>query len=91
MTTTQSDEEFRQEAAQEAAMALRDLLDELTGRGLPFEAIMAGLHAEIIANMVCVFGAPVTIERMVNAADRIDGLPSAAQVRLMASEPAGRA
>ncbi|WP_210878075.1 hypothetical protein [Roseovarius autotrophicus] len=91
MTTTQSDEHCRQEAAHQAAMALRDLLDELTGRGLPLEAIMAGVHAEIVSTMVCVWGGPATIARMVNAADRIDGLPSALQVRLMAAQPAGRA
>ncbi len=91
MTEHRTDDELRQEAAQEAAMALRDLLDDLTGRGLPFEAIMAGVHAEVVSTMVCVWGGPATIARMVNAADRIDGLPSALQVRLMAAQPAGRA
>lgn len=91
MSTTKSDDELLQEAAQQAAMALRDLLDELTGRGLPLEAIMAGLHAEIVSTMVRVWGGPVTIERMVNAADRIEHLPSAAHVQLMATEAAGRA
>ena len=91
MTEHRTDDELRQEAAHEAAMALRDLLDDLTGRGLPFEAIMAGVHAEVVSTMVCVWGGPATIARMVNAADRIDGLPSALQVRLMAAQPAGRA
>ncbi|TVS04129.1 MAG: hypothetical protein EA407_05580 [Rhodobacteraceae bacterium] len=91
MTDDLTDEEKRQQAAEQAAMALRDLLDDLTARGLPLDAIMAGVHAEIISIMVCVWGGPATIARMVNAADRIDGLPSAQQVRLMAAQPAGRA
>lgn len=83
----------RKDEATRAADAVRGLLIELhdEGRGLSWPAILAGAHAEIVAAMVATYGAEEAIARMVNAADRIEGMPSAAQARLMAQEAAGHA
>ena len=61
------------------------------GNGPPRSAILAGAHAEIVGAMVATCGAGIAIERMARAADRIEGLPSAAEARLMAQEAAGHA
>jgi hypothetical protein len=83
----------RNDEATRAADAVRGLLLQLhdEGRGLSWPAILAGAHAEIVAAMAAIYGAEEAVARMVNAADRIEGLPSAAQARLVAQEPAGNA
>lgn len=77
----------------QAADAVRGLLLQLhdDGRGLPWSAVLAGAHAEIVAAMTATYGAEMTIARMVNAADRIEGIPSAAEVHLLARETTGHA
>lgn len=82
---------FHDRAAQQAAAAVADLFDDLAAQGLPAEAVMAGIHAGVIARMVWAIGGPATVARMVNAADRIEHLPSASHVKLMAAQPASRA
>ncbi|QDY70012.1 hypothetical protein [Qingshengfaniella alkalisoli] len=77
--------------ATEAASALRTLRDELISQGVPLASILSGFHAEIIAEMVTAYGPAVTIDRMVNAADRIEAMPALEYVAAVVAGPTGRA
>ncbi|EEW24009.1 hypothetical protein [Rhodobacter ferrooxidans] len=59
--------------------------------GVPWDIILAGCHAEIVAAMTEHLGGPATAEACKRAAARIHDLPSAAAASLAFAAPAGRA
>lgn len=66
-----------------ASMATDDGIDPLV--------ILVAAHSEIVTSMCLMMGGAVTAETLLRAAERVRGLPSAAESPLVAMRPAGSA
>lgn len=63
--------------AEAAAAALDDVIEALLSLGLPFDSLMAGLHAQIVLAVSARHGPEVAAGMCDRMAERIRGLPAA--------------
>jgi hypothetical protein len=83
--------DHKKAAADYAADTIAYLVRSLIASGLPADAVLAGAHASIIAEMTTALGGPFTAGRCNATADRVRNLPSSFAARLALATPAGTA
>ena len=81
-----------EDAAEHAAHVIRKALTALIETdGLDTATALAGAHAEIVSAMVMTYGSEATAERCVNAALRVQHLPSLHEANGLLDRPHGTA
>ena len=89
--TDQERIEAKQALADQSATFIRECMAMLHERGLPWDSIIAGAHAEVVSVMVMTFGGQMAAHCCTSAAERVCTLPSAAYHALASARPAGSA
>ena len=89
--TDQDRIELKQAAADQAAACIRACMVLMREQGLPWDAIIAGAHAEVISAMTLAFGGVMASDACARAADRVRDLPSGADHALACAPAAGSA
>lgn len=79
------------EAEERVAHVMRLALAALCHEGIKPELVLAAAHAEVVAALASTFGGEAAAGCMRRAAERIEGLPAAADAALALARPMGRA